>query len=148
MRMPVKRLSDTARLPFRASAGAAGYDLHADLRQGGTDAPPCLIPPGQRVTVPTGIALAIPEGCYGRIAPRSGLAIRGLDVLGGVVDADYRGEIMVILANHDHHRAVEIQHGERIAQLIIERIETPVVELVESLPSTWRGVGGFGSTGR
>jgi dUTP pyrophosphatase len=98
--------------------------------------------------ISTGIAVAVPEGCYGRIAPRSGLAAKhGIDVLAGVVDRSYRGALLVVLLNTGSD-AVRLDHGERIAQLIIERCETPAVELVEDLDATERGANGFGSSGR
>ena len=95
----------------------------------------------------TGISVAIPEGCYGRIAPRSGLAVkRFIDVGAGVIDADYRGEIGVVLFNHSDEDFV-VKPGDRIAQLILEKIETPTVKEAEELPDTKRGTDGFGSTG-
>jgi dUTP pyrophosphatase len=139
----VKRLTETAKLPSRGSQGAVGYDLHADLPQGFVS-----IMPGTRAVIPTGIAVAIPEGCYGRVAPRSGLALRhGLDVLAGVVDPDYRGEVMVILQNNGAD-LVTIARGDRIAQLILEACLTPEVEEVTDLDATERGEQGFGSTGQ
>lgn len=126
-------------LPRRGSPMAAGADLHAavDVR----------IEPGQRRLVPTGIAVEIPVGHYGRIAPRSGLAVRhGIDTLAGVVDSDYRGEVSVLLINLGE-LPVELRAGDRIAQLIIEQAAPSVYVWAESLAETDRGEGGFGSTG-
>jgi dUTP diphosphatase len=103
--------------------------------------------PNERSLVRTGLAVAIPEGCYGRLAPRSGLATKnGLDVLAGVIDADYRGEIQCLLYNTSDE-VVELPAQTRICQLIIEKIITPTPLLVDDLTNTTRGSGGFGSTG-
>lgn len=147
MILKVKRLVPEAILPTRGSKGAVGYDLYA--------AETVTLYSGRHATVGTGIAVAIPEGCYGRIAPRSGLAARyGIDVLGGVVDPDYRGEVKVVLANLSDgltdtrlYHFIDVHRGERIAQLIIERCETPDVVETDDLDATERGAGGFGSTG-
>ncbi len=137
----VKRLTPTAQLPVRGSAGAIGYDLFADI---GAAFP---IPRMARRAIPTGIAVAIPPGHYGRIAPRSGMALRdGIAVLGGVVDGDFRGEVRVILANLGDDCAA-IMPGQRIAQLILERASVPGVLEVDELDDTARGAGGFGSSG-
>jgi dUTP pyrophosphatase len=137
----MRRLSETAQLPSNPRPGDVGYDLHAHLQK------PLTVFPGQRHRVSTGIAVAIPDGCYGRVAPRSGLASNhGVDVLAGVIDPSYRGEIQVILLNTGDDE-VPVEPGMRIAQLIIERCETPQVVEVEALPETGRGAGGFGSTG-
>lgn len=135
-----KKLRDTALLPTRASAHAAGYDLaHAGEF--------AIIDPGSRRQALTGLAVAISEGFYGRIAPRSGLALRhGIDVLGGVIDSDYRGEIVIVLVNHGHE-PFRLSPGERVAQLIIERIATPTPQWADVLPETVRASSGFGSTG-
>ena len=142
MQLRVKRLNPNAIVPSRGSVGAAGLDLSACLSEDR------IIFPGQRIVIPTGIAIELPTpNMYGRIAPRSGLAVRaGIDVLAGVVDCDYRGELMVVLINHGNADVV-IQHGDRIAQLIIERIIYPEVTLVRDLDDTARGDQGFGSTG-
>jgi dUTP pyrophosphatase len=135
----IKLLHEQAKPPVRSTDGAAGLDLYALL--------PVEIWPGAQVSIPTGIAVAIEPGWYGRIAPRSGLAARhGLNVHAGVVDADYRGELHVCLINHGDGR-VEIRPGDRIAQLIIERCWMGEPEVVASLDDTDRGAGGFGSTG-
>jgi dUTP pyrophosphatase len=137
--LQIKRLTATALLPTKGSAFAAGHDLYASE--------PLTIPPGGRALVSTGISMAIPAGCYGRVAPRSGLAVKaGIQTGAGVIDADYRGEVKVLLFNHGQ-ADFEVKHGERIAQLILERcLMTDVVE-TEELSETVRGVGGFGSTG-
>jgi dUTP pyrophosphatase len=137
----VRKLTATATLPSRGSALAAGYDLHAD-KDAHIDARGGAI-------VDTGIAIALPPGTYGRIAPRSGLASRnGIAVGGGVIDGDYRGEIRVILFNHGAADFV-VKRGDRIAQLILEKYEADAVLCeVDSLDKTARGADGFGSTGK
>lgn len=144
-RVLVVRLPEARDLPFprRATDRSAGVDLRARL-----DAP-LTIPPGERVLVPTGIAIALPEGYEAQVRPRSGLALeRGLTLLNspGTVDSDYRGEIGVVMVNLGADPAT-IGRGERIAQMVVQRV--PSVELVEadSLPETGRGPGGFGHTG-
>jgi len=135
----VKRLSSKAILPSRGSALAAGYDLYS--------ANACVVPARGKALVPTDLSIAIPEGTYARIAPRSGLAWKhAIDVGAGVIDADYRGPVGVILFNHSD-QDFEIKAGDRIAQLITEKILTPQVLEVYDLDSTFRGVDGFGSTG-
>jgi dUTP pyrophosphatase len=142
--LPVKRLSAFAQLPSRGSAGAVGYDLHANH----PDEEEITLFAGMRRRFSTGIAVAVPVGYYGRVAPRSGLAFKhGLDVLAGVVDPDYRGEVFVILQNNGQ-QGVTIRHGDRIAQLILEQVGLPEVIEVETLDDTSRDAGGFGSTGR
>lgn len=135
----IKKLVAHAVAPMRATEGSAGYDL--------SSAVDAVIPPNGRLAVSTGISIGLPEGTYGRVAPRSGLAFKyGVDVLAGVIDFDYRSEVKVILYNSgDQH--FFIKTGDRIAQLIIEKIETPDVALVLELDETARGAGGFGSTG-
>src|ERR1043165_8229962 len=138
-RLLFKRLHAEARLPSRGSERAAGLDLRAVER--------VTLAPGGRAAVRTGLAVAIPAGFYGRVAPRSGLAVRhGIDVLAGVIDADYRGEILCALVNHGPE-PFEIEPGARIAQLIIEVIAMPSPAWAEDLEETTRGAGGFGSTG-
>jgi dUTP pyrophosphatase len=139
------KLSVSARVPEKKSSGAAGYDIYS--LHGGT------ILPSKQDLVPTGIAMVLPQGCYGRIAPRSGLSLRGIHVGAGVIDADYRGEIKVILYNFSD-TPFHFHPGERIAQLILEKIytdETCVVISKETFEkehtNTSRGSGGFGSTG-
>ena len=135
----VKKRSPKATLPKRASTQAAGYDL---CSLGGL-----TIAPGKRVIVPTGLSITVPIGTYGRVAPRSGLAVKhGINVLAGVIDRDYTGEVGVVLVNHNDEDFI-INEGDRVGQLIMEKIETPDVEEVEELEATERGEGGFGSTG-
>jgi dUTP pyrophosphatase len=138
-----RRLSEGARAPVRAHDGDAGFDLHA--------AEPARLAPGQRASVGTGIALAVPDGHAGFVLPRSGLAARhGISVVNapGLIDAGYRGELRVLLLNTDRDRPFEIVPGDRIAQLVIVRVEGPSVEEATELDPTQRGAGGFGSTGR
>lgn len=126
-------------LPKQATEGAAGFDLMAteDLR----------INPGERVSIKTGFAWAVPIGLVGMIRPRSGLAVRdGIDVLAGVIDADYRGEVAVILINHGCF-IFEVIKGDRIAQMVVQPCMVGVTVECDELPSTARGNGGFGSTG-
>jgi len=138
-RLPFKKLHPKAILPERGSLNAAGLDLYSIEAV-------CLLPK-QRALVRTGLAVAIPEGHYGRIAPRSGLATRsGVDVLAGVIDADYRGEIQCLLYNTGDE-TIELPAQTKICQLIIEQIVTPAAEWVEELADTTRGAQGFGSTG-
>ena len=140
MSLKVKKLSPDAQLPTRGSEGAAGYDLQSIES--------CVILPGKRAVVATGLSFELPPGVYGRIAPRSGLAVKhGIQVGAGVVDSDYRGEVKVVLFNHDINPYV-IKQGYRIAQLILERCETPDVEEIVESTETNRGEGGFGSTGQ
>ncbi|KAL1585549.1 hypothetical protein WHR41_05728 [Cladosporium halotolerans] len=137
--LQVKFLSPTAKAPTRGSAFAAGYDLYASK--------PTTIPARGKVLVDTDISIAVPAGTYGRVAPRSGLASKhSIDVGAGVIDADYRGPLKVLLFNFSEVD-FKVEEGERVAQLIIERIYTPEVVVVEELEQTVRGVGGFGSTG-
>ncbi|CDH53381.1 dutpase putaive [Lichtheimia corymbifera JMRC:FSU:9682] len=139
-RLAVKRLSENAKLPTRGSAIAAGYDLYSAANT--------VIPAQGKVIVPTDLSIAVPEGCYGRIAPRSGLASKHfLDTGAGVIDADYRGPVGVLMFNFAT-TDYEVKQGDRIAQLILERIYTPEVVEVNELDDTERGAGGFGSTGR
>jgi dUTP pyrophosphatase len=138
-RLLFKRLHPEARLPSRGSERAAGLDLCAVER--------LTRAPGSRAAVRTGLAVAIPEGFYGRVAPRSGLAVRhGIDVLAGVVDSDYRGEILCALVNLGTE-PFEIEPGMRVAQLVVEAIATPEPAWADDLEETERGTGGFGSTG-
>jgi dUTP pyrophosphatase len=135
----VKKLSADATTPTRGSAFAAGYDLYA--------AKPTTIPSRGKALVSTDLSIATPEGTYGRIAPRSGLAAKNfIDTGAGVIDADYRGEVKVLLFNHSEVD-FEVQKGDRVAQLVLERIYTPDIVEVEDLEESVRGAGGFGSTG-
>jgi len=127
-------------LPSYSSAQAAGADLCAneDVTLG----------PGERAAVGTGLHLEIPHGHVGLVWPRSGLAVRhGLDTLAGVIDADYRGEVRVVLVNHGRE-PVRLSRGDRIAQLLVQRVERAAFTRVASLEETDRGVAGFGSSGR
>jgi dUTP pyrophosphatase len=138
-RLEFMRLHAGAKLPTRGSRYSAGLDLYAIES--------LAIPTRGRASVHTGLAVAVPHGFYGRVAPRSGLAVRhGLDVLAGVIDSDYRGEIICALINHGDE-PLEIEAGMRVAQLIIESIATPEPTWSEDLSQTERGQGGFGSTG-
>ncbi|OIT24711.1 PREDICTED: deoxyuridine 5'-triphosphate nucleotidohydrolase [Nicotiana attenuata] len=135
----VKKLSENAVLPSRASPLSAGYDL--------SSAAEAKVPARGKALIPTDLSIAVPQGTYARIAPRSGLAWKhSIDVGAGVIDADYRGPVGVVLFNHSDVD-FEVKAGERIAQLIIQKIVTPDVEEVDDLDSTVRGSGGFGSTG-
>lgn len=139
MSFRVKKLVQGADLPVRGSKGAAGYDL--------TAVEECIILPGRRAVVATGISVKVPEGTYGRIAPRSGLAVKhGIQVGAGVIDSDYTGELKVVLFNHNNKK-YSIKPGFRIAQLILEQCVTPEVVEVDDLEATDRGSNGFGSTG-
>lgn len=131
-------------LPQYASAAAAGVDLVAALDQ------PLVLEPGARAAVPTGIALALPAGYEAQVRPRSGLALKhGIAVLNspGTIDADYRGEIRVILANLGAE-PVTLKRGERVAQLVVAPVSRIAWQPVADLPASRRGAGGFGSTGR
>ena len=144
MRIPVRRLEPTLPLPAAAHEGDAGYDLRAREAV-------ILTPGGGRAAVATGIAVAIPPGCAGLVLPRSGLALRhGVTCLNapGLIDAGFRDEIRVILVNHDPADAFSIGVGDRIAQLVIQAVETVEWVEVEDLGESARGLGGFGSTGR
>lgn len=132
------RLHPDAKLPTRGSEHAAGLDLYS--------VETVLIAPGKRAGVRTGVSTAIPVGYYGRVAPRSGLAMeRGIDVLAGVIDSDYRGEIVCLLVNLGEEPA-QLECGTRVAQLIVEAIITLKPEWADELENTGRGSAGFGST--
>jgi dUTP diphosphatase len=138
----IKRLDPGLPVPQRAHPGDAGVDLHA-----ATDVE---LAPGQRAVVPTGVAIALPDGYAAFVHPRSGLAARhGVTLVNapGTVDAGYRGEIRVTVLNTDATTPVRFQRGDRIAQLVIQPVAYPVFHEVESLPGSARGEGGFGSTG-
>jgi len=138
-----RRLSDSARPPAQAHAGDAGYDLFA--------AEPAVVEPGRRASVGTGVAVAIPDGCAGLVLPRSGLAARHgitLPNAPGLIDSGYRGELRVLLLNTDPSVSFDVAVGDRIAQLVIVRVEAPPLEEATDLGETTRGEGGFGSTGR
>lgn len=142
--MLVKTLRADAQVPEYKSNGAAGMDLVAAI-----DAPVELAP-GARAAIGTGLALAIPDGWEGQVRPRSGLAREhGVTVVNapGTIDSDYRGEVQVLLINLGA-RAVTIERGQRIAQLVIAPVARVAIELADALDTTGRGAGGFGSTGR
>lgn len=135
----IKKLSETAKLPLRGNEFAAGYDIYASQET--------VIPKRGKGLVETDLSIAVPAGTYGRIAPRSGLAVNHfIDTGAGVIDADYRGPVKVLLFNHGD-ADFEVKVGHRIAQLIIERIYHPEILEVQELSATVRGAGGFGSTG-
>jgi dUTP pyrophosphatase len=138
----IQRLDPGLPVPERAHPGDAGADLFA--------AADVELAPGQRAVVPTGVAIALPHGYAAFVHPRSGLASRyGVTIVNapGTVDAGYRGEIRVTLLNTDADTPVRFQRGDRIAQLVVQRVEYPVFHEVERLPGSARGDGGFGSTG-
>jgi dUTP pyrophosphatase len=139
----VQRLDPAARLPGPAHEGDAGYDLHA--------LEAVHLAPGERALVRTGIAVEIPEGHAGLVLPRSGTAVRhGIALVNapGLIDAGYRGELKVLLLNTDRREPFAVEPGDRIAQLVLVRVESPAVEEVAALTATARGEGGFGSSGR
>lgn len=149
MRIRVERLAHAGDLPLpdRATAGAAGFDLRAALAE------PLTLHPGRRLAVPTGLRLELPPGYEAQVRPRSGLARHhGVTVLNspGTFDSDYRGELMVLLIHHGEH-PLEIKHGDRIAQMIVARLDPDpddvTFEEVDELAPTARGASGFGSTG-
>ena len=144
MELKVTKLRPNAVLPVYGTAGAAGADLVACLEQDVT------VAPGQTVFIPTGLSMEIPAGCAGLIYARSGMACkRDLAPANkvGVIDSDYRGEIMVALHNHGNHEQT-VANGERIAQMVITPVLTPVYVEADALTDTVRGTGGFGSTGK
>lgn len=139
----VLKLRATAKVPSRASEGAAGLDLSADVAE------PIVLAPGATALVPTGIAIALPPAHEGQVRPRSGLAAKhGVTVLNspGTIDEDYRGEVKVLLVNHGG-APFTIAGGDRIAQLVVAKVERPAIVEVATLDETVRGEGGFGSTG-
>jgi dUTP pyrophosphatase len=142
MTLRVRRLDPRALLPSRAYDGDAGLDLYA--------LEPARLHAGERASVRTGIAVEIPDGQAGLVLPRSGLAARhGIALVNapGLIDAGYRGEVQVLLLNTDRERAFTIAAGDRIAQLVLVRIEAPDILEVEELAASERGAGGFGSSG-
>ncbi|MFV0316948.1 MAG: dUTP diphosphatase [Microthrixaceae bacterium] len=141
--IPVTRTDPDLELPEYAKPGDAGVDLRSAAEV-------TIAARGGRELVPTGLAVAIPRGCAGFIQPRSGLALRhGVTVLNtpGLIDADYRGELKVLLVNTDPEDDFEVSRGDRIAQLVIQRVEHATFVEVDSLDETERGAGGFGHTG-
>lgn len=142
MKVAIQLLDPEMTLPSYAHEGDAGVDLRStqDL----------VIAPGERALVPTGIAVAIPAGYVGLVHPRSGLAIKnGISMVNtpGTIDSGYRGEVQVILINHDPRNVFEIKRFDRIAQLVIQRVERVEFEEFDQLPDSSRGSGGFGSSG-
>jgi len=139
-KLRIQLLNENAKAPLRATENSAGYDLFSSENT--------LVCAKDKKIVKTGISIAVPEGHYGRVAPRSGLAVKNfIDVGAGVIDSDYRGEVGVVLFNFSDIN-FEIKKGDRIAQLIIEKISNPEILVVESLDNTDRGDCGFGSTGK
>ena len=139
----IQQLDPGLPLPRFAKPGDAGADLYARID--------LTLAPGERALMPTGIAIALPPGFAAFIHPRSGLAIRdGLSMVNapGTIDASYRGEVQVILVNMDTKNSIYIKRGDRVAQLVIQRVENVQIVPVDALPGTERGAGGFGSTGK
>lgn len=139
----IKRLDESMPLPSYAKAGDAGADLATRID--------FTIQPGERILVPTGISIALPNGYVALVHPRSGLAIKhGISMVNtpGTVDAGYRGELQVILINHDLTQPVSFKKGDRIAQLVIQKVERAQFVEVENLPGSERSADGFGSTGK
>lgn len=139
----IKRLDDGVPLPTYAKGGDAGADLVTRID--------VSLAPGERALIPTGISIALPDGYAAFVHPRSGLAIKhGVSMVNGpgTVDAGFRGELQVILINHDKHESVTFTRGDRIAQLIIQKVEKADFIEVSELPGSGRGTDGFGSTGR
>lgn len=139
----ITRLDSDLPLPRYAKGGDAGADIVSRID--------ITLAPGERALVPTGIAIALPDGYVALVHPRSGLAIKhGVTMVNapGTVDAGYRGELQIILINHDRSESVSFKRGDRIAQLVIQRVERAEFVEVHELPGSGRGTGGFGSTGR
>ena len=139
----VTRLDPDLPLPKYAKGGDAGADIVSRID--------VTLAPGERALVPTGIAIALPDGYVALVHPRSGLAIKhGVTMVNapGTVDAGYRGELQIILINHDKTESVSFKRGDRIAQLVIQKVERAEFVEVQDLPGSGRGTGGFGSTGR
>ena len=138
----VTKLDNDAVIPTYAKPGDAGADLYSisDL----------VLSPGERALVRTGIAIALPNGYVGLVHPRSGLGLKnGISVVNtpGTIDAGYRGEIGVVLINHDLHESFQVKKGDRIAQLVIQKVENAQFKMVDQLPESERAAGGYGSTG-
>ncbi|CAB4576023.1 MAG: dUTP diphosphatase [Actinobacteria bacterium] len=139
----ITRLDPELPLPRYAKGGDAGADIVSRID--------ITLAPGERALVPTGIAIALPDGYVALVHPRSGLAIKhGVTMVNapGTVDAGYRGELQIILINHDRNESVSFERGDRIAQLVIQKVERAEFVEVHDLPGSGRGTGGFGSTGR
>jgi dUTP pyrophosphatase len=127
-----------ATIPTRGSEGAAGYDLYS--------AQDVIIPASTRFLISTELSILVPKGTYGRIAPRSGLSLKGIDVGAGVIDSDYTGEVKILLINNGIND-FNVKKKDRVAQLILEKIEVLEIEAIKSIETTERGESGFGSTG-
>ena len=143
MRTYIKKLHPNAIIPTYAKPGDAGADLYAIEEK--------TLKPGERALVKTGIAIALPEGYVGLVHPRSGLALKnGISVVNspGTIDSGYRGEIGVVLINHDLNESFSVKVGDRIAQLVIQKFETAIFKTVSQLPPSERASGGYGSTGK
>jgi len=142
MKIEIQLLDPDIELPSYAKPGDAGLDLRSRVDM--------TLAPGMRALVPTGVAIAIPAGYVGLVHPRSGLAIKnGISMVNtpGTIDSGYRGEIAVILINHDLKESFEIKRGDRIAQLVIQQVEVAEIVEVQELAVSERGAGGFGSSG-
>ena len=138
----VTKLDNDAVIPTYAKPGDAGADLYARSE--------LVLAPGERALVKTGIAIALPNGYVGLVHPRSGLGLKnGISVVNtpGTIDAGYRGEIGVVLINHDLHESFQVKKGDRIAQLVIQKVENAQFKVVNQLPESERAAGGYGSTG-
>ncbi len=139
MKLAVKKIYEDAVLPTRAHADDAGMDLYVYGE--------VVLPSGSTAPLPTGVAMEIPTGCVGLIWDKSSIGIKGLTTLGGVIDASYRGEVKVVMRNLTD-AAVTFTHGQKIAQMLIQKVELPEIEEVGVVSETKRGEGGFGSTGK
>lgn len=139
MKLSVKKINNEAVLPTRAHSYDAGMDLYVNDRQ--------VITAHTTIVVPTGISMEIPEGFVGLIWDKSSIGTKGLKTLGGVVDSEYRGEVKVVVHNLNNEDII-FEHGQKIAQMLIQKVELVDIEEVADLSSTVRGEGGFGSTGR
>ena len=143
IKLKIQKLDKTLKTPEYAHIGDAGLDLYSAVD--------CILRPSERRKVPTGIKIAIPEGYAGFVQPKSGLAIKnGLSLVNtpGLIDSGYRGEVCAILINLDPEKDFSIKRGDRICQLLIQKVENIKIEITEELDNTKRGEGGFGSTGQ
>jgi dUTP pyrophosphatase len=134
----VRLINPNAIIPQKADHGCAGYDVYSVVAT--------MVPPGTRKLIPTGIKTEISRNHYLRVAPRSGLSVKGIDIGAGVIDSSYRGEIKVLVINNSD-TCFSIEQGAKIAQLVLERCNNPKIEVVDVLSETVRGNGGFGSSG-
>ncbi len=142
IKLKIQKLDKTLKKPEYAHIGDAGLDLYSAVD--------CILGPSERRKVPTGIKIAIPEGYAGFVQPKSGLAIKnGLSLVNtpGLIDSGYRGEVCAILINLDPEKDIIIKRGDKICQLVIQRVENVEIEITDELENTSRGEGGFGSTG-